>query len=55
MSLGWKALVVGALAVLVIVLNLRARRQGHERIRAEHSRRKYRVPMSQADEPKERR
>ncbi|MCA9553987.1 MAG: hypothetical protein KC933_28385 [Myxococcales bacterium] len=55
MSLGWKAVVVAALAVLVIVLNLRARRHGHERMRTEHTRRKIRVPLSQVDEPKERR
>jgi hypothetical protein len=55
MSLGWKAFLVAALAVLVIVLNLRARRHGHERMRAEHTRRKYRVPVSELDRPKERR
>lgn len=51
MDLGWKAALVAALAVLVIVLKIRARRHGHERFYAQHMRRKIRVPVDANGNP----
>jgi len=51
-ELGWKAAVVAALAVLVIVLKVKAKRHGHERFRDTHMRRKYRVPVDAQADPR---
>ena len=49
MDLGWKAALVGALAVFVIFLKIRARRHNHEGFRSTHMRRKIRVPVSSVE------
>lgn len=50
MTLGWKTALVAVLAVLVIGLNIWARRKRYERFREEHTRRKYRIPQDEADQ-----
>lgn len=52
MDLGWKAAVVAALAVLVIVLKVRARKHDHDAFRTQHMRRKIRVPMGPDGRPR---
>lgn len=52
MELGWKAALVAVMAVLVIVLKVKAKRHGHDRFRELHSRRKYRVPVDAEGRPR---
>lgn len=52
MELGWKAALVAVLAVLVIVLKVRAKRHGHDQFRDTHMRRKYRVPLDADGRPR---
>lgn len=48
MGLGWKTVCVAVMALVLLVLTIKARRSNYEKFRATHSRRKYRIP---ADPP----
>lgn len=49
MALGWTIFVVAVLAIAVVVLNRKARGSNYARFRGHHSRRKYRVPLSEIE------
>lgn len=51
MGLGWKTAVVALLGLLLLVLNIKARRGKYERFRQQHTRRKYRVPADENGRP----
>ena len=53
MSLGWLVVFVSSLAVLVLALNIKARRRGYKQFRNHHGRRKYRVPIDAPASPEE--